>query len=160
MGVFCTDRLTGGVLGLSGRLWSLTGQALSALDAPHLDPAWTKDGYVPARIARAWGALLFDGLGNLVVVCRPVPGRGAELRPLVVVRAGSSSAAAWARRGEPLSVYDVAFAPVLLRVAQFCTAGSGHTVTTLRPPAPATPLSEVAARVLLERSGVLSSSHR
>ena len=160
MGVFCTDRLTGVVLGLSNRRWRLLGQSLAALQAPQLETAFVRDGYVPSWLARSWGAALFDGLGDLQVVCRPLPERGGELRPLAVYRSGSPAALEWARRGEQLSAYDLPLAPVLLHYAQFCSAGTGHTVTTLRPPAPATPVSTatpvsaVAARAWQVRSGL------
>ncbi len=152
MGVFLTDR-TGTVLGLSNRLWQLTGQSLTALEAPHVGLAWTRDGYVPSWLGRSWGGVLFDRLGELVVVARPVPGR-VDLRPVAVYRSGSPSALQWARAGEQLSVYDLPFAPVLLHVAQFLSAGTGHTTTTLRPPAPGSAVSPVAARVWQVRSGL------
>ena len=160
MGVFLTDRLSGTVLGLSNRLFGLLGSSLAALSAPHLSEAYVKDGYVPSWLARRWGAALFDGLGDLVVVARPVPGRLGDLRPLAVYRSGSPAGLQWARSGEQLSVYDLPFAPVLLGYAQFCTAGTGHTVTTLRPPAPGSTVSPVAARTLQVRSGLYPSSPR
>lgn len=152
MGVFCTDRLGGDVLGLSNRLWTLVGQSLTALSAPS-PQAFSRDGYVPSWLARSWGAVLFDDLGELVVVARPVPGH-RDLRPVAVYRTGSPAALHWARSGEQLSVYDLPIAPVLLRYAQFCSAGTGHTTTTLRPPAPGTPVSPVAARTWQDRSGL------
>lgn len=153
MGVFCTDRLTGAGLGLSNRLWGLLGQSLVALGAPRTPDALVRDGYVPSWLARSWGATLFDGLGDLVVVARPVPGR-TELRPVSLYRRGAPAGLQWARAGEQLSVYDLPFASVLLRFAQFCTAGTGHTVTTLRPPAPGSAISPVAARTWQTRSGL------
>ena len=153
MGVYCTDRLTGQVLGLSNRLWGLVGQSLSALGAPRVAEAFTRDGYVPSWVGRGWGAALFDGLGQLVVVARPVPGH-VDLRPVAIYRSGSPAALQWARAGEQLSVYDLPFAPVLLHYAQFCSAGTGHTTTTLRPPAPGSSVSPVAARTLQVRSGL------
>jgi len=160
VGVFCTDRLTGGVLGMSNRVWGLLGQSLVALQAPQAEVAFVRDGYVPSWLARSWGAALFDGLGDLVVVCRPLPERGGELRPLAVYRVGAPAGLAWARRGEQLSVYDLPLAPVLLHYAQFCTAGTGHTTTTLRPPAPASPVSAVAARTWQVRSGLFPGPAR
>lgn len=160
MGVWCTDRLTGVVLGLSNRLFGLLGQSLAALSAPSVGTALVKDGYVPAWLARQWGAVLFDSLGDLVVVCRPVPGRGSDLRPLAVYRSGSPAGLSWARAGEQLSVYDLPFAPVLLGFAQFCSAGTGHTTTTLRPPAPGSAVSPVAARTWQARSGLFPSTAR
>ena len=154
MGVFCTDRLTGSVLGLSNRLWGLLGQSLAALQAPQVDAAFVRDGYVPSWLGRRWGEALFDGLGELVVVCRPLPERAGELRPLAVYRSGSPAGLQWARRGEQLSAYDLPLAPVLLHYAQFCSAGTGHTTTTLRPPAATTPVSAVAARTWQARSGL------
>lgn len=154
MGVFCTDRLTGSVLGLPNVLFGLLGEALVALGASRPE-ALVRDGYVPSWLARSWGALLFDAIGDLVVVARPVVGRGPEMRPVALYRQGSPAALQWARAGEQLSVYDMPFAPVLLSWAQFCTAGTGHTTTTLRPPAPGSAPSPVAARVTLVRSGLL-----
>lgn len=152
MGVFCTDRLTGVVLGLSNRLWSLVGQSLAALQVSHGE-AFVRDGYVPSWLARSWGAALFDDLGDLVVVARPVPGR-EDLRPVAIHRGGSPAAVGWSRAGEQLSVYDLPLAPVLLHYAQFCSAGTGHTTTTLRPPAPGSARSPVAARTWQVRSGL------
>ena len=100
MGVYCTDRLTGQVLGLSNRLWGLVGQSLTALGAPRVSEAFTRDGYVPSWVGRGWGAALFDGLGQLVVVARPVPGH-VDLRPVAIYRSGSPAALQWARAGEP-----------------------------------------------------------
>ena len=160
MGVWCTDRLSGAVLGLSNRLFGLLGQSLTALGAPSVADVLVPEGYVPSWLARQWGALLFDDLGDLVVVCRPVPGRGEVLRPLAVYRSGSPAGLTWARAGEQLSVYDLPFAPVLLSYAQFCSAGTGHTTTTLRPPAPGSTVSPVAARTLQSRSGLFPSSDR
>ena len=154
VGVFCTDRLTGQVFGLSNRYWGLLDSSLTALAAPHVAAALTRDGYVPAALARAWGGLLFERLGDLVVVARPVPGRGSALRPVAVYAKGSPAALSWARAGEQLSAYDLPVARVLLGYAQFCTGGTGHTTTTLRPPAPGTPVSEVAARTWQRRSGL------
>ena len=160
VGVWCTDRLTGNVLGLSNRLFALLGQSLGALGAPSVGTVLVKDGYVPSWLARSWATLLFEDLGDLVVACRPVPGRGGELRPLAVYRAGSPAGLTWARAGEQLSVYDLPFAPVLLSYAQFCSAGTGHTTTTLRPPAAGSGVSPVAARTLQTRSGLFPSSGR
>lgn len=158
VGVFCTDRLSGAAFGTSNRLWDLLREVLGALEAERMDAAWTRDGYVPSWLARSWGARLFGGLGEVVLVCRPVPSRGPGLHPVGVYRAGSPDAARWARAGEQLSVYDTAVVPVVLSFAQFCTAGTGFTTTTLRPPAPGSARSEVAVRVLLERSGLLRRS--
>ena len=160
MGVWCTDRLTGTVLGLNNRLFALLGQSLAALEAPSVAAVLVRDGYVPSWLARQWAALLFDDLGDLVVACRPVPERSGELRPLAVYRAGSPAGLRWARAGEQLSVYDLPFAPVLLSYAQFCSAGTGHTTTTLRPPAPGSTVSPVAARTLQTRSGLFPSPGR
>ncbi len=87
------------------------------------------------------------------MVARPVPGR-TDLRPVAVYRSGSPAALQWSRAGEQLSVYDLPLAPVLLHLAQFCTAGTGHAVTTLRPPAPGSAVSPVAARTWQARSGL------
>lgn len=159
MGVFCIDRLTGAGFGLPNILFKMIGEALAALQAPHVQ-AYARDGYVPSWLARSWGELVFDRLSELVVVARPVPGRGSEMRPVAVYRQGSPAALHWARQGEQLSVYDMPFAPVVLGWAQFCTAGTGHTTTTLRPPAPGTPQSPVAVRVIMVRSGLLSARAR
>ncbi len=159
MGVFCTDRLTGAVLGLPNRLWGLLGESLTALDAPHVAEAFVRDGYVPSWLARSWGAALFDSLGELVVVARPVAGR-TELQPVAIYRTGSPAALTWSRAGEQLSVYDLPFAPVLLYYAQFCTAGTGHAVTTLRPPSPGSAVSAVAARTWQTRSGLYPAHRR
>ena len=156
MGVFSTDRLTGVVFGLSNRLWRLLGDSLTALGAPRMSEAFVRDGYVPSWLARAWGTVLFDSLGDLVVVARPVPGR-VDLRPVAVYRRGSPAALQWARAGEQLSVYDLPFAPVFLGYAQFCSAGTGHTVSTLRPPAPGSPVGPVAARALQARSALYTA---
>ena len=153
MGVYCTDRLTGSVLGLPRRVWLLLADTLVALSAPRAELAARTDGYVPSWLARSWGEVLFSSLGDVVVVARPVPGR-TELRPVAVYRRGSPAGLTWSRAGEQLSVYDLPLAGVLLHVAQFCSAGTGHTVTTLRPPAPGTPLSAVAGRTLQVRSGL------
>ena len=160
MGVFCTDRLSGSVFGTSNRLWGLLHDVLAALDAERLDLAWTRDGYVPSWLARQWGARLFDSLGEVVVVSRPLPGHGSALQPVAVHRAGSPTAAQWARAGEPLSVYDTPMIGVVLSFAQFCSAGTGFTTTTLRPPAPGSARSEEAVRHLLQRSGMLRRSTR
>ena len=157
MGVFCTDRLTGTVLGLSNRLHGLVEESLRALGAPLVAEAFRRDGYVPSWVGRGWGEALFEGLGDLVVVARPVPGR-ADLRPVAIYRRGAPAGLHWARAGEQLSVYDLPFAPVLLSYAQFCTAGTGHTATTLRPPAPGSALSPVAARTRQTRSGLYPAS--
>lgn len=159
MGVFCTDRLTGSGLGLSNRLWGIVGQSLTALGAPRVAEAFRRDGYVPSWVAAGWGAALFEDLAALVVVARPVPGR-TDLRPVAIYRAGAPAALQWARAGEQLSVYDLPFAPVLLAYAQFCSAGTGHTTTTLRPPAPGSSVSPVAARALQVRSGLYGHSRR
>lgn len=155
MGVFCLDRAGVPVFGTSSRLWDLLGDALAALGADRLDLAWTRDGWVPSWLARSWGDLLFRDLGEVVLVCRPVPGRGPDLAPVRAYRRGAPGARDWAREGEHLSVYDTPLAAVLLRLAQACTATGGFSVTTLRPPAPGSAVSEVAARRLLVRSGVL-----
>ena len=160
MGVFCVDRTGATVFGTSNRLWSLTGQVLAVLQAERLAQAWTRDGYVPSWLARSWGDRLFTDLGEAVLVCRPLPGRGADLQPVGVYRAGTAAAAAWTRAGEHLSVYDTPVAPVLLAFAQACTASGGFVVTTLRPPAPGSPRSEVAVRRLLARSGMLVSARQ
>lgn len=156
MGVWCTDRLTGEVLGVPRLVWGLLDQSLHALQVARPE-AHVPDGYVPSWLARSWGAALFDRMGELVVVCRPLPRRGPQLRPLGIYRSGSPAALSWARHGEQLSVYDLPLATLVLRYAQFCSAGTGHTATTLRPPAPGTPVSEVAARVRQARSGLLSA---
>ena len=57
-------------------------------------------------------------------------------------------------------MYDLPLAPVLLSYAQFCSAGTGHTTTTLRPPAPGSAVSPVAARTLQARSGLFPWSER
>lgn len=155
MGVFCVDRAGATEFGTSGLLWSLTGRVLLALGAPRADTAWTRDGYVPSWLARAWGDVLFADLGEAVLVCRPAPGRHDELQPVGTYRRGSPDQASWNRVGEHLSVYDTPVATVLLGFAQTCTGSTGFTVTTLRPPAPGTPRSDVAVRTLLRRSGVL-----
>jgi hypothetical protein len=158
MGVFCTDRLSGAAFGTSNRLWDLLRDVLLALEAERVDAAWSRDGYVPSWLARSWGARLFDGLGEVVLVCRPVSTRGPGLHPVGVYRAGSPLALRWARAGEQLSVYDTPIVPVVLNFAQFCTAGTGFTTTTLRPPAPGSARSDVAVRRLIERSGLLRRS--
>jgi len=158
VGVFCTDRLTGVVLGLSNRLWGLAGASLAALGAPRVSEAFSREAYIPSWLARSWGDALFDSLGDLVVVARPVAGR-AELRPIAVYRRGAPAALQWSRAGEQLSVYDLPLASVLLHYAQFCSAGTGHTTTTLRPPAPGSAVSPVAARTWQIRSG-LYPAHR
>ena len=155
MGVFCLDRAGTPAFGTSSRLWSLTGQVLLALGAPRAGSAWTRDGYVPSWLARAWGDTLFADLGEAVLVCRPAAGRLGELQPIGTYRRGAADQAAWSRAGEHLSVYDTPVAAVLLRFAQTCTASTGFAVTTLRPAAPGTPRSDVAVRTLLRRSGVL-----
>ena len=157
MGVWCTDRLTGEVLGVPRLVWGLLDQSLYALQAFRPE-AHVVDGYVPSWLARSWATVLFERMGELVVVCRPLPGRGRQLRPLAVYRSGSPAALSWGRHGEQLSVYDLPLATLLLRYAQFCSAGTGHTTTTVRPPAPGTPVSEVAARVWQARSGLLTAS--
>ncbi|MCW2607622.1 MAG: hypothetical protein JWO60_2315 [Frankiales bacterium] len=154
MGVFCLDRAGWPVFGTSNRLWALTGDVLRALGAERADTAWTRDGYVPSWLARSWGDCLFADLGDAVLVCRPLPGR-SDLSPVGTYRRGSSAAAGWTRAGEHLSVYDTPVATVLLSFAQACTATAGFAVTTLRPPAPGSPRSAAAARVLLVRSGML-----
>lgn len=154
MGVFLSDRLTGDGLGLSNLLWLLLGQSLASLGAPHLDDAFVRDGYVPSWLGRTWGSLLFDQLGDLVVVCRPARGSGGDMRPVAVYRRGSPAALSWARHGEQLSVYELPCAPVMLGFAQFCSAGTGYAATTLRPAARGTPVSDVAARVMQIRSGL------
>ena len=158
MGVFCVDRTGATVFGTSGLLWSLTGQVLHALGAPRADTAWTRDGYVPSWLARAWGDVLFADLGEAVLVCRPAPGRLGELQPVGTYRRGSPHQASWNRAGEHLSVYDTPVATVLLAFAQVCTASTGFVVTTLRPAASGTPRSDVAVRTLMRRSGVLVPS--
>jgi hypothetical protein len=162
VGVFCVDRSGELLFGASGRLWPLLGQVLLALAADRVEQAWTVDGYVPSWLARSWGDLLFADLGEVVVVCRPVPGRppgsSDALRPVGVYRRGAATEAAWHRAGEHLSVYDTPLATVLLRLAGVCTAGGGFAVTTLRPPAPGTPRSAVAVRSVLRRSGLLGRS--
>jgi len=159
VGVFCTDRLTGNVLGLPNRLWVLLGESLTALGAPKVAGAFVRDGYVPSWLAQSWGAVLFDSLGELVVVARPVPGR-VDLRPVAIYRSGSPAAITWSRAGEQLSVYDLPFAPVLLQYAQFCSAGTGYAVTTLRPPSPGSAVSAVAARTWQIRSGLYPVQRR
>ena len=156
MGVFCVDRSGVQVFGTSNVLWSLLGHVLGALDAPQVSTAWTRDGYLPSWLVRSWGDVLFADLGDAVLVCRPAPGRLGELTPVGTYRRGTSAAAAWTRAGEHLSVYDTPVAPVLLAFAQTCTASPGFAVTTLRPPAPGSPPSDVAVRELMRRSGVLS----
>ena len=144
--------MSGAVFGTSNRLWALLGGSLAALQAPRTAEAFSRDGYVPSWLARSWGDVLFERLGELVVVCRP--GHGGELRPLAVYQRDAPAGLRWARAGEQLSVYDLPLAAVLLRYAQFCSGGSGHTTTTLRPAAPGTPVSEVAARTWQARSGL------
>ena len=155
MGVYLTDRTTGQVFGLKNRLFDFAGQVLHALGGEAVPTAWTRDGYVPSWLAHRWGALLFNDLGEAVVVSRPDPSRGPGLHPVGVYRRGDPSAAHWALQGEQLSVYDTEAATGLLGLAQFLSATTGVTVTTMRPPAPATPVSEVAARWWLHRSRVL-----
>lgn len=154
MGVFCLDRSGAPVFGTSNRLWGLTGDALRALQAERVATAWTRDGYVPSWLARSWADRLFADLGDVVLVCRPLPGR-AELTPVATYRRGSPAAASLTRAGEHLSVCDTPVAPVLLAFAQACTATAGFSVTTLRPPAPGSARSDVAVRTLLVRSGML-----
>jgi hypothetical protein len=154
MGVYLTDRLSGGVLGLSNRLWGLLRQSLTALDAPEVGFVFTRDGYTPSYVAQGWGGLLFERLGELVVVCRPIPGQPGTLRPVAIVRGGTPVAADWARRGEPLSPYDLPLATVFLHYATWATASTGYVSTTLRPVAPGNVLSPVAARTLQARSGL------
>ena len=154
MGVFCVDRTGTPVFGTSNLLWSLLGQVLTALQADRVEQAFTRDGHVPSWLARSWGDLLFADLGDAVLVCRPVPGR-VELLPVGAYRRGTPAAAAWNRAGEHLSVYDTPVASVLLTFAQVCTTSGGFVVTTLRPPAPGSPRSDVAVRALLARSGLL-----
>lgn len=156
VGVFCLDRAGEPLFGASSRLWALLGQVLGALRAERVTRAWTVDGYVPSWLARSWGDLLFADLGEVVLVCRPLPGRGPELTPIGTYRRGAALAPAWSRSGEHLGVYDTPVAPVLLRLAQTCTVSGGFSITTLRPPAPGSPRSEVAARRLLQRSGMLA----
>jgi hypothetical protein len=148
------ERRTGAVLGLSHRLWGLLGESLQALDARDVGFVLTRDGYVPSFLAQAWGALLFERLGEVVMVCRPIPGHPNTLRPVAVVRDGTPAAAEWSRRGEPLSAYDLPLATVFLHVAQWWTASAGFVTTTLRPVSPGNVLSEVAARTLQDRSGL------
>ncbi|MCW2621031.1 MAG: hypothetical protein JWL64_633 [Frankiales bacterium] len=154
MGVYLTDRLTGAVLGLSNRLWGLLGESLTALGAHDVGFVFTRDGYTPSYVAQAWGGLLFEGLGDLVVICRPVPGQPGTLRPVTIVRAGTPAAADWARRGEALSPYDLPLATVFLHYATWTTGSSGYVSTTLRPVSPGNVLSPVAARTLQARSGL------
>lgn len=155
MGVFCVDRSGMLVFGAPRLLWDLLGDVLRALGAEHVEQAWTRDGFVPSWLARGWGNLLFAALGDVVVVCRPLSARSPQLRPVGVYRRGTAADAAWARAGEHLSVYDTPAAPAVLAFAQACTVGTGYIVTTLRPPAPGDVPSPVAARRLLERSGLL-----
>ncbi len=160
MGVFCVDRAGVQVFGTSHRLWGLLGDVLAALQAEQVAAAWTFDGYVPSWLARSWGDLLFRDLGEVVLVCRPLPGHSSELQPVGTYRRGSPAAAALTRAGEHLSVYDTPVATALLAFAQTCTATAGFSVTTLRPPAPGSPRSEVAVRRLLARSGMLGVTGR
>ncbi|MCW2777880.1 MAG: hypothetical protein JWN17_1605 [Frankiales bacterium] len=159
MGVFCVDRTGDLVFGTSNLLWGLLGQVLTALSAEQVGTAWTRDGYVPSWLARSWGDTLFASLGDVVLVCRPVPGQ-TDLHPVGTYRRGSPHEAAWSRAGEHLSVYDTPVASVVLSFAQACTAGSGFAVTTLRPPAPGSTNSDVAVRALLARSGLLRAARR
>ena len=158
VGVFCVDRADTLVFGTSSRLWVLLGSALGVLGAERVDEAAAalveRDGHVPSWLARSWGDTLFGDLGEVVLVCRPLAGRD-ELHPVGVYRRGTAAAAAWSRAGEHLSVYDTPVAAVLLSFAQACTASSGFSVTTLRPPAPGCTPSPTAVRVLLRRSGML-----
>ncbi|MCU1693018.1 MAG: hypothetical protein JWM64_2109 [Frankiales bacterium] len=155
MGVFCVERTGLPLFGTSNRLWSLLGDVLTALQAEQAALAWTRDGYVPSWLARSWGDTLFRDLGEVVLVCRPLPGHGNELQPVGTYRRGSPAASSWTRAGEHLSVYDTPVAPVLLAFAQACTASSGFSVTTLRPPAPGSSRSPAAVHRLLVRSGML-----
>ncbi len=155
MGVFCVDRTGALVFGAPNVLWALVGDVLGALGAPHADAARTRDGFVPSWLARAWGDVVFTDLGDVVVVARPIAARGPALRPVGVYRSGSPGSSAWSRAGEHVSVYDTPLATPLLGFAQACTVSAGYTVTTLRPPAPGDVPSSVAARRLLERSGLL-----
>jgi hypothetical protein len=154
VGVYLTDRLTESVLGLSNRLWALLSESLVALGAHDVGFVFTRDGYTPSYVAQAWGSLLFEQLGDLVVICRPIPGQPGTLRPVAVVRGGTPAAADWARRGEQLSPYDLPLATVFLHYATWCTGSSGYVATTLRPVAPGNVLSPVAARTLQARSGL------
>jgi len=164
VGVFATDRWSGEVFGASNRLWRVLGECLGALGGltpPGWDlrGAWTRDGYVPSRLAQQWGRLLFDDLGEVVLSSRPDPRLGPGLHPVAVYRRGDPAAERYRRTGEQLSPYDTALATPALRLAQFLTASAGFGVTTLRPPAPGDARSEVAVQRLLARSGLLSS-HR
>lgn len=156
MGVFCVDRRGVLVFGASSLLWTLVGDVLRALAAPQSDAARTRDGFVPSWLARSWGDVLFADLGDVTVVARPAAERGPDLRPVGVYRSGSAVSAAWSRSGEHVSVYDTPLAAPLLAFAQACTVSGGYVVTTLRPPAPGDTPSPVAARRLMERSGLLS----
>jgi hypothetical protein len=166
--VFATDRASGEVFPASNRLWGLLGLCLQALGGFAPDPSvgipgtpgtsvvpWPTDGYLPARVAHRFGRLLFEGLGTLVVTCRPVPGRPAELVPVAVAVAGSPAVDLQRREGEQLSAYDTELAGPALAFAAFCTGSSGLTMSTLRPPAPGDRPSRAAAARTLERSGLV-----
>ncbi len=159
MGVFCVDRSGAPVFGTSNLLWGLIGDVLRVLGAERADTAWTRDGYLPSWLVRSWGDRLFADLGEVVLVCRPLPGR-AELSPVGTYRRGTAAAAAWTRAGEHLSVYDTPVVGVLLGFAQACTSTAGFAVTTLRPPAPGSVRSEEAVRTLIVRSGLLPPRSR
>jgi hypothetical protein len=155
VGVFATDRFSGEVYGASNRLWRVLGESLQALGGRGVAAAWVRDGYVPSWLAHEWGAVLFERLGELVLACRPDPHLGPGLHPVSVYRRGSPTALALRRAGEQLSAYETELASPALLLAQFLTASSGCTVTTLRPPAPGSVRSPVAVRRLIQRSGLL-----
>ena len=168
MAVYATDRTSGEVFGASHRLWRLLGLCLQALGGFGPHPAagipgtpgtsvvpWPTDGYLPERVAHRFGSLLFDGLGSLVVTCRPVPGRPADLVPVDVALAGSPAVQLQRREGEQLSAYETDLAGPALAFATFCTTSTGLVVSTLRPPAPGDGPSPVAVARRLERSGFL-----
>jgi len=160
VGVFATDRYSGEVFGASNRLWRILGECLAALGGltpPGWDlrGAWTRDGYVPARLARQWGALLFADLGEVRLASRPDPHLGPGLHPVAIYRRGTPEAAQHRRDGEQLSPYETDLATPALRLAQFLTGSTGMTVSTQRPPAPGDARSEVAVQHLLRRSGLL-----
>ena len=154
MGVFLTDRATGVVHGVSSRLFAFLGDALAALGAEHVDVAWRREGYVPSWLARRWGATLFEQLEELVVVTRPVPDKGTQLRPIAVYRRGNPAGDSWRLMGEQVSVYDTTAAMAVLAFAQFCSTSTGFTTTTLRPPAEGSSRSHIAARRWLVQSGL------
>lgn len=158
--MFCVDRSGAAVFGTSCVLWSLSLDGVAVLGGPQPDAARAlaqdRDGFLPSWLARAWGDVLFERLADLVLVSRPARRGSTDLVPVGLYRRGTAVQAAWSRTGEHLGVYDTAVAPVLLHLAQVLTVAGGLVVTSLRPPAPGTPVSDVAARAVRRRSGLLA----